>query len=516
MIFKTISLELYRPSRKKRDIMDEALKNYTSALKLLINRYKEKLTELASSEAAVSQTRLLYLPDKDVLKELNALNAEPFKDSIKKEFSAIAGAYIIQRKAGKAGYPVISLSDDEYKEKIDALINDYTFGDLSHKSFYKSENKILSHANRTHMIYFGRYSDKRDYCLLYDPSGRRFFAKMYLLNNAGKIKEKQKTDGRKLCYVSPGLPLMAPPKPERRYIILPLAFGKYQQKQLERALVNPSILHTARLIKKSGKYFLLINIECEKGREIKTETTLGIARSVNGIHYTIPEHNTGTIQIKKGEKKNLYVIAAEILQIARQHKSQVILESDGGKGDRVMNGKSLAPLSVTDYSRLSSILDYKLPEEGLPAPVHVSAYGLYDMCPKCGCKTRKNHVNDDIFACTECGFAANIEDIGSLGLALRLDKYKSDRIPICFKKFEYGTLYYNSRINFEVRIESGGELSEIYYQLRLLAESSIHCGSDTRKYSMLKKLRDAGKISDAVRFVDKTPADFREKAVNKS
>lgn len=507
MIFKTVTLQIYRPSRIKRELLDTAMTNYTKALNWLLAQYKDEIMRFAESKKSVNSTELLKLPEKSALKQLNDFNVQPFKDSIKKEFASIASAYIAQVRRGNAGYPVITISNEEFEEKIRCLIENYTFGNISNKQFIKAENALISRLNRLHMIYFGRYSQNRDYCLLYDQNKQHYFVKVYLLNQSNKLKITKKNESSAdLRYIAPGLPAVEPAKSYARYIILPLAFGKSQKKQLERALIKPSILHTARIVKKDNKYYLLLNIESEQKQKIKAETTMGIARSANGLHYTIPGKTSGTIEARSSENLNLYSISAKILRYAVEYSSQVILEAGGGKSDRVMQSKRLAPFSVTDYSRLSAILAYKLPEAGLPTPIEVSANGLYDTCPRCGCKTRKNRIDDEIFACIDCGYAAPIEDIGSLGLALRLNKYKKDRIPIYVEKREGSVRYYNHNLNFEIYLsESNSDLSELYYELALLARSTEHFFVNPKNFSLLKKLRDAENISDVIRFVDKTP-----------
>lgn len=507
MLFKTIKLELYRPGREKREIIDRAIINYTKALNILLMQYKDVIVELAASGKGVSSTDLLRIPESPIMKQLNLYDAEPFKDSIKKEFASIASAFIAQSRHGKTGYPSITINEEDYNYKVNLLISDYTSGKISDTQFKRLYNGLILRLNRVHMIYFGRYSKYRDYCLLYDPLKKHFFVKLYLLNQNNKLKSATNDSNNCLRYISPGLPPVEPSKKSRRYIIFPLAFGKKQLVQLERAIVKPSILHTARLVRQKGHYYLLLNIESEEGKKIKSETTMGIARSISGLHYTIPGKIKETIKIENSANENLFLISSKIVKLAIEYRCQVVLESNGGKNDKVMNSKSLAPFSVTDYSRLAAILSYKLPGAGLPPPAIVSANGLYNICPVCGCKTYKNRISENVFACTECGFAAPLEEIGSYGLALRLDKYKNDRIPIYFEKTEDGIRYYNNNLEFDIFLKRN-DLPELYYQLALLSKSTANYKSNAKKYSLVKKLRETVDISDVVRLVNKTTTTF--------
>lgn len=504
MIFKTLTLEIFRPSRRKRDIIDTSMRNYSKALEWLFEYYKEDIEKAAASEHAAKRSKLLSILGKDALKELNKFDIQPFKDSIKMEFASIASAYTAQLKKGKAGYPCVTLNDEQYKNGMENLIDNYTLGSISKKQFEKSSASLITHAGRLHMLYFGRYSKNRDYCLLYDSVSDRFFVKLYMLNYANRIKGSCGLNGKILKYIAPGLPVAEPENDDRRYLVLPLAFGKYQKEQLMRSLVNPDILHTARLVKRGGRYFLLLNIECEQGQQIKPITTIGVARSVSGLRYTIQGKASGQINRSNPCKSELYSNSAEIVKIAVKNRCQVVLESNGGKNDALGIFNEKPALSISQYSRISKILSYKLPEAGLPAPVEVSANGLYNTCPLCGCNTSKNRISKDIFACIECGYACPAESIGSAGLAARLDKYKKDKIPIYYKTIDSKVLFFNKTLDFECFMNvKHNDFTQLYYELSLLARSNLNSGAK-RKFSMLKKLREASDVGDVIRLVPKS------------
>lgn len=432
MLFKTITLKLYKPTAKKRKTLDEAMKNYTQALQWLLSSHKEELLSFAKQKKLLSKGSILSLIDKEVTKSLNDFNVEPFKDSIKMEFASIVSGYLAQSRSIDAGFPNVTVISEDYDYEMQLLIDKADNQQISKKDFEKATSMLISHAERTHHLYFGRYSMTRDFCLLYDETADRFFAKLYLLNKNNRLESEKDAGCRELHYVANGMPLVKYSKQKKRYLIFPLAFGERQLLELKRAIINPSIIHTARVCKKKGEYFLLINIECDQPSQINVKTNMGIARSEKGLHYTIPDNESGRIKIDYDKENRIYLIASKIIRKALKYKSQVILEANGGKNDAVMKEKVPAPFSTTDYAKLSKVLSYKLPEVGLPSPIQVSANGLYNVCPKCGCRTKKNRLSSHIFACIECGYAGLIENIGSSGLAVRLDKYKSDKVPIYY------------------------------------------------------------------------------------
>lgn len=504
MLFKTLTLKIYRPTKVKRQILDNAMKNYSNALQWLLLKRKEAIIAVAVSGENLTKGKILSLLEKDCVKELNSFNVEPFKDSLKMEFASIVSGYIAQFKRKKTGFPQITINEQDYKEEFDKLISNYTFKEISFKNFQKKSTALISHAERIHLLYFGRYSCTRDFCLLYDELADKFFVKLYLLNKENKIKSPENSGYRDLKYVAPGLPEVKFSKGTRRYLILPLAFGKSQYTQLKSALYDPSILHTAKVMKKGKEYYLLLNIECKQKIHINTVTTMGVARDEIGLHYTVLGSENGRINIDYNEESRIYIIAANIIKKAVMYKAQVIIEANGGKNDAAVKGKKSAPFLSSDYIKLAKVLSYKLPETGLPAPIEVSANGLYNVCPKCGCRTSKNRLTEHIFACIECGYAGLIENIGSEGLAVRLEKYRNDKIPIYCLENEDSLVYYNKALDFEFEDTSKSrDLSQFYYQLALYVNSNVDCANDSKKYCLIKKLRDADNIRYVIRIKKK-------------
>lgn len=505
MQFKTLILKIYKPTLTKKTILDTTMKNYTMALEWLLKTKADEIDKLSQRNFNPKKGEIIALIDKNSSDELNKFDVQPFKDSLKMEFTSIVMSYIAQKSRRKASFPNLYLNDTEYNEHIQNMIMEYTFGKCNSNELKKKSNQIIEHYDRTHLLYFGRYSTTRDYCLLYDDLKKRYYVKLYLLNNKNSLATKADTGIKELKYIVPGMKELKDSKVKRRYLIMPLAFGEYQRKQLDEALINPSILHTAKVIKKNDEYYLYLNIESKQKQLINVTTTMGLARTEYGLHYTIPKHESGRIKIKHKDfiiDSNIYNVASKIIKKAQKHNSQVIVESNGGKNDQLNNNSKLIPLSTTDYSKLTKVLSYKLPEVGLPKPIEVSANKLYSTCPVCGCKSNKNRLSEHIFACSECGYAGLIEDIGSRGLALRLEKYKEDKLPI-YLKLENGVkVYYNNTIQFKFCDDSNSDdLSRMFYELSLYCKGNVDFINNSKKYCMLKKLKDSKNIRDAIRIV---------------
>lgn len=514
MAYKTLMLQIYKPSAAKRARMDEAMLQYSKALQVLLDSCRDEVLALSGSGETVTRRLLLSLIDRDTAKRLNDFAVEPFKDSMKMEFAGIAATFIaLHRKNSGTGYPLVFLDDDRYRCAVDALVRRFDGDGMGRKRFENACSRLIGRVERPRSIYFGRYDANREYCLLYDEFKDRFYAKLYLMNRSQAI-EKNTVSGLSLRYVMEGLPPMLNPTGKKRYVVVPLAFGKNQYDDLKKALSHPGILHTARLLKKGKQYYLMVNVECASEPPRTASTTMGVARSASGgLNYTVCDADGRVVE--KGSlsasdpPQKLFILAKEIVRIAGSHVSQVVLEANGGKNDRLLfkRDASDTPIANRQYARMADILKYKLPEKRLPPPVEVSANGLFCTCPVCDGNTRRNRVSREIFACIRCGYASEAEWIGSLNLARRLMKYRRDKVPVYVMEKENNLTFYNKSLDFEcVLPQNITDYSQMYEELSLLVRNAgEEFERNSQKYAVLKKLRQSPHIRDAVRIEFRRP-----------
>lgn len=506
--YKTMVLRIYRPDRCKRELMDTALLSYTRALEQLLRCCKPAALMLAGSEERVTRARVQALATAVVLKSLNQFGVQPFKDALKQEFSTIMLGYIARwRKTdGCAGYPCVRLEPQETAERMQMLVSQYDRGALPAGTARRQMASLLSHSGRVHPLYFGRYAEKRDYCLLYDPETDRFYAKLYLLNAQNRLSAPP--PGRELRVVAPGLPPARETKAFRRFIVVPLAFGKEQEAVLRQALNRPQILRTAKLVRRGDAYMLVLSIEVCTDAAIVPETTMGIARSFGRLTYTVCGSDGQIVEqaelLPDQTDARLFCLAKEITTCARRMRAQVVMESDGGYGDGLVFPGSPVPQTAfpaRDYARLGQILRYKLPEASLPPPAFVSGSGLNISCPRCGASTRRNRLSARMFACVSCGYAAPFTFIGSGNLALKLRKYADDKVPIYVREARDTRYYYNDTLGFSCTLPAGSAEIDALYELNLMVKGRQEAWCEGKKYAMLCKLRAAENIADAVRWV---------------
>lgn len=511
MTFKTLMLQLYRPSRQKRRFIDTALLHYSQALQFLMDRYRAEIEALSESETHVTQRQILKIIDKETAESLNRFDVQPFKDSLKLEFAAISASYLARkRNNSNTGYPLVFLDASRYTLAVSDCIGQFDSGEIGSQRFESRCSRLTGQAGKLRSLYFGRYAMNRDYCLLYDAFKDRFYVKLYLLNRKNSVSGGYCASGLSLNYVWAGAPSVNNRPGPRRYLILPLAFGKKQYAALKEALQNPGLLHSARLVKKENQYYLMLNMECQRGTMQEAVTTMGIARSAcGGLCYTVCDKSGAITESSRisAPRSDTFLLnfANRIAEIAERNRSQVILGANGSKNDRMpAAGRNPALcFSVRQYALLAKSLNYKLPGKGLPPPIEVSANGLFLTCPRCGTRTRRNRVSDELFACIHCGYASESEWIGSETLAKKLDRYRADKVPITVLKKSDCVVCRNKMLGFEAVLPPGTtDYAPMFEALRrLLKEMEGTFVSDSKKYAVWKKLSQAPNLQEAVRFI---------------
>lgn len=489
MGLKTIVLKLHKPSKAKQRIIDEALFNYNEALRSLLSQAYPKLTEISRELKQTgrknSALTLSKLIDSEMSSKLNKFGVQPFKDSLKADFGNIMANYIRN--------PV---------------------------------NKVGKKDGELYPIYFCRYDVKRSYCLLYDRVKDRFYVKLYLLNRANARAACNSSDNNEkleFIYKKPGIQKRTGKK--ETFIILPLSFGKWQEKILKEAAVDPECFRTARLFKKNGEYYLAISIETEGSEIIETETFMGVSRGLKSkLSYTIVDQegrilNCGVAGAVTGSKASggvklneLHSAANTVRDIAEDYKAQVVLFNFTGKDDRLawrnMDGECCLPvLSQREYNIFSRLLEYKLDWACLPRPIKVSPAGSSFTCPVCGLNSKKNRFDMYHFICINCGTAMDIDVLTSLNLARRLINYGNSKIKIDITKLDNGILFTNELLGLRcMSLNNEDHLANLRNSIREIirnaekAYSSSEIGVNSARISLIKKLESSEDFIDILKF----------------
>ncbi|MGI6168930.1 MAG: zinc ribbon domain-containing protein [Christensenellales bacterium] len=526
---KTIPLKLYKPSREKRRLLDDAMRRYSYALEYLLEHTRDLLpvVEQEARRGGFKTRRIISQIGKDVMLELNRFGVEPFKDSLKMDCALMLLNYVAQRKGRGGEYPVACWDEEQLSDRFDYAIQEYDAGRMGREGLDNSLKALYARYDRRRSMLFCRYAQNRDYCLLYDGLKDRFYAKLYLLN----VKSKERRGGiargeAALRYVAfEGQPLEQDNQRER-YIVVPLAFGQWQRGYLMEALRDPSVMKTARLEKRGEDYYLMLHMVCKAEEEAQRPVnTMGISRSVKGFaQYTVcsPDGSIIASGILKGEEggslkglssvrrpleKNAFHAAANrIVELAKRYRCQCILYTLTNKADGIAK-RQYPVLYKGEHNRLVFMLNYKLESAGLPPAVNVSPRNVFYTCPRCSYNSRRNRMNEDLFMCTSCGYSHNFHALGSYNLANWLKIYNERKVAFFVQRKEQQIRIFNDVMKVEFRAVNESTVFENFY-LYLQEVLKEGAGVDDRlsqseqkkRYSIYKKLSTAPDIRDIVYF----------------
>ncbi|WP_066648883.1 zinc ribbon domain-containing protein [Christensenella timonensis] len=441
MVIKTIALQIHKPTAEKRKVMDRAIGQYNDAMGYLLEHTKGYIPDIVDemhSGASFLSRRITALLSKELMDSLNDFGVQPFKDSLKLDYAMTMIAWIALRRSQKnARYPRLVREGRIADRAIHELLCSYDGGGIGRRALEAQLKKLYDGLHMKKPILFGRYAKNRDYCLLYDEQKDRFYAKLYLMNVRDEGRRGGIMRGNScLRYVAGDGGLLEKDNKRERYLVLPLSFGKEQQKVLRQGLSDPSIFKTARLKEKNGKYYLLVNTAAAPAKSLPEKTFLGVTRSlVAAARYAVVDQEgrlvaERTVRMPEAPSKNdFHTAAKQIVLAAQEHKSKIVSYHLGHMGDQLSREGRLACLTAGQFNKLMSMVSYKAELKGLARPVTVSPRGLFYTCPRCGANTLKNRFMQDKFLCVKCGFAGETESVGAANAARRLQKYGGSLLP---------------------------------------------------------------------------------------
>ncbi len=478
MGLRTIHLKLHKPGKLKREILQKAFENYNNAFNYLLKTAFENIEEIEnnfkSPKGTYSTLSLSKWVSREISNELNKFDVQPFKDSLKLDFGMTMASYFVQKQT-----------------KPDMIFPNF-----------RQDNTLEQEKLRP--IYFCRYDTKRSFCLLYDSDSNKYFAKLFLMNVKSSKVRKIPADNRELVYISKN-PKPAKSLKKETFIIIPLSFGKWQENMLRQAIERPEILRTAHLLCKDDEYFLSLSINIPEEQEIKTVTFMGVSRGIRSdLNYTIVDVKGNTI--KKGSLENcrntndrkqiICKMANSITDIAVKNKSMVILQNLVGKGDKLSwkeDGIVHKPVyGCKLYNDLVRVLEYKLPQQGLPGPAKVSSVDIFHNCCVCGSNTRKNRFSETMFICTTCGASYSMDELGSRNLAVKLIKYEKTTFKLKARKTPEGMFLNNDLIGLELFVhKSENPYDRLRHEIKNLLEKKEDDSANSKlNFKEIKSILD--------------------------
>lgn len=484
---KTITLKIHQPSKAKQFIFDEAILHYNQAYYHLLSRAELNLESIKENyinkKGTFQGASISKWVDKNLSAELNQYHVQPFKDSLKLDLGmTLAGFLNLNLLNSEAAFPR----------------NNFKASNIKHRP-----------------IYFCRYDSKRNYCLLYDQVKDKYYVKLYLMNYSHARLAADRTES-KLNYIYKDKKPLERERKKETFLILPLAFGKYQEEYLKKAKLEPDIIKTAKLFKRGKEYYLAISMDIEAKELLATETFLGVSRGLkNKLNYTVVDREgvclaAGAVADQESSNE-LHITANHIVNLAIKNKAQVILQNLSHRSDyiawREENKTSTPAYQYREYQKLKVILEYKLAEQGLPTPIKVSSIDLFHRCPECGMSSRQNRFSTDRFLCTRCGFTMEIDALGSLNLSRKLISYQKSKLKIKVCETAEGIIFTNKLIGLhyftshsDIMLE--GLKEELQRIIEDTKDNSVQNMQVLRlKRSIQYKLKDNSELIDSIQFI---------------
>jgi putative transposase len=345
---KTITLKLHDIGSYKKDIIDEAMMNYSRAFQYLLDALYcdiENTKNDKDGKDVYSLFDVKKLIGKDLIENLNEFNIEPFKDSLIIDFSAVISGYLNSLMNGREqSYPSVFISDEKFEHEYNELMNEYIENVEDPAPIEEKIKRLIALKDRSRPIFFCRYATCRNYCLLYDPEKNRYYAKIYLMNVKNEKRKVSLVNSEKsIKYISKDNKIFEKSTRKNCFLVFSLSFGSYQEEFLKKALKDPEILRTARLIKKKDDYFLSISIIEKFEQSIETLNYMGISRGIDcAVSYTVVDLNGNKLFENFIDSEKIPVqdceinrIANTLLKISREHKCQVIMENLQNSRDRL-------------------------------------------------------------------------------------------------------------------------------------------------------------------------------------
>ncbi|MBC5649450.1 hypothetical protein [Christensenella tenuis] len=522
MVVRTLVLKLHKPSATKKELIDLAISRYNRALSYLFEHTKENVEPIMremQEGGAYRTRRITALLQKEMMERLNEFGVQPFKDALKLDYAMAMVAWLSLRKTQKrARYPQI-LVEEGFDQHFFSLLELFDQGEISREELRLQFDRMYNGLGIKKPLFFGRYAKNRDYCLLYDEIHGRFYAKLYLLG----VKDEKRRGGirrgtARLRYVLEGGEPLEEDNKRERYIVVPLSFGKTQEAVLRKGLENPHIFKTARLLRKNGEYYLSVNVTCEYAQEEKSETYMGITRSLkDAVRYTVTDLR-GKVIAEGGipfggylhEKNGMHAAANKLVEIAGRHKSSIITYRMGNIGDKLTYDGETAKLTAGEFNRLIAMTAYKAEMKGLKKPVFVSARGIFTTCPRCGANTQKNRFPGGRLMCIKCGFAGELEKTGPLNAARRLLKYNGTAFLFFARQSGGKLLIYNDILGISYLAQPTQEgIRDFFCYIEkavkeMKRKGNIQNGMSAREISYRKRFMNLRNVREEITVVDES------------
>ena len=439
-VYKTAVFKIHKPSRRKRALLDDALRRnhlaYSKALRIL----KANIETYAGLDKRKRDT-LMAREARGIVTALPLSNAA--KAGVVGDVMGQINSYIERRgQQENTSLPTVQrLSGADTRDYVDAL--QAFVGTLSLKEENAARGRLMSevYGGELRPLLFLRNRRNGGYLVLHHAETGKYAVYLNLHSEKSRFASKVEISGWVDVRTGEVMDFTT-----RTGCAFPVEFGAGFQ--LEQFL-RKGLPQSAKLVKAGNDYEVHVSFQFETPK-IEAATVLGVRRGIYNLVSLCVIDRDGRIlyrenvdgralrfvqlreeqRARTAQKKMrryrssvrraladeaVHFAANRIVAVAAKHQSQVVLadlRSLTTRGRKRAWSKFNRMLSRSQFAKLERFLDYKLAFAGLPKLKGVGAHGTSQTCPRCGeaqygirpKPPAKDVVETSRFLCMSCGY----------------------------------------------------------------------------------------------------------------
>lgn len=497
MPYLTISIKLLSPTKKKREVLDTAIENYSIAF----SRLQQSLRGITPKKPA-NKVSWMTLLNRERMENVGDIPIIPFKDSLKMDIGIELAHWYKQ----SSKYP-ISRTDDE---DIDAALHS------THTPTQRQIDKLYDKYRKARPIFFCRYDLMRNYSLWKDSFSGRYYAKLYLFDRKNASIADSFSDQQWLVPLfdrkkTPKTPI---DEKKRRFLFFPLQLGERQRQQLSLIETGKAEPKSAQLTKQAGKYYLHVRAFFPAIESKSTENYLGVCRGTGHrpLYYCVcaPDgeilfESTGKEVSTTNADEKSHIWANEIVALAESYRCQVLF-SKVAPSKKMLSAPESHVLGYHEYQQLFHRVTYKCAFAALPKPILVLGARIYFRCTMCGSALRANRYDQQQLLCVRCGYFSDTSKIAAQNLAKTLIRYRQNKILVNYFVHDQQITFRLAELDIEFSCTYASDAVDHFcdYLKNRLEENHLSAAISAKKRkkqsSIRKKLLENQFLQDALQF----------------
>lgn len=442
--YKTAVFKIHNPSRRKRAMLDDALRQAHLAYSKALNALRPDLPRLVAEERTavardiasgagdrerlkrkrqrkIERERQLYRRIAAIVRPLPICNGA---SSVINDLIAQVESHIeLHGEQDSVGLPSVQRlvpDPDAYHDALHQLANAQT---VEEENAARDRLTLIRKAGQYRPLLLIRNRVSDGFLILRRPSDGRYFIWLNLVPVSSRFARLTAAERRACsCRNVDGLYDVRTGEVmsfrSRTGALFPIAFGRDYQLDEFLAKARPQ---SAKLVKRDDAYEVHVTFEFTAGK-VATQTTLGVDRGIynlaslrviDGDGRVLAEDNVDGRGLRHVQRRlerlqrrlqrqgrrfsssarrhaadeAVHVAANRIVALAAQHRARVVMENldqlASRRGKRARSSFNRI-LNRSQYQKLQKVLEYKLAVAGLPPPQTVAASWTSRTCPICG------------------------------------------------------------------------------------------------------------------------------------